>query len=512
MVSLGLILFVSNCILEVLSQGIVTDISQLPILVDSKCAYTPASVGTQYNEFTSSIIKDLQFSSTNGWSVEIYELCDPNTNVQPCISYNYHTEGVRNYGTHSCSFCPYHLDPFWNVHSPVTYSGTFLPMFGPCFDGQPPIQSVCIQHPALYPSNFTGVYHYPMQKPLGLDIWSNSIYGSASTTQPLHLFLSSTLTSWPKDSFNATVNPSQYGLGKTAVNQWLNAVYFTDKATGLKNQTLTNEFQQPYVTVAGVEQWIKWAQLFCSPACHKDARFTYVMVRQSDVDQDPKNYYLQSYVNGASQDNRMVRCTQCPQYAASYDWNIDSAAPYDPRANIFASQCYPWFGAIPKISASGPWMDMTFVTAASGIISPTEVVVVGSIPCPVNTFNRICAHTQEYYSQTGQYGCTPCPPGFHTAWKIGIYFFRHSQFSKANGTWPAGQWYCQPPLGQLFDQNYLLSQVSNVWGNRDLLNEAQGFKELECGYLPEHCVQCPLTNMPPGYHSLMFFLFVLCLE
>ena len=200
----------------------------------------------------------------------------------------------------------------------------------------------------------------------------------------------------------------------------------------------------------------------------------------SDPGKSPELSYLAYYLEQPSGGNELVKCAACPLYAASYEW-YPPEGPFDPRANIFATQCYPWFGAIPSMTPKG--MNMTIIQHTNpdvdGVLFPSVEYVVASIACPVNTFNRICAHTKAYYYSTGQkYNCTPCPPGYHTAGQV-------------------GQWYCQPPLGNIFTFEPL-STVPNVWGNRDLLNAAQGFLELECGYTPQHCLQCSENAMPPG--------------
>jgi len=192
------------------------------------------------------------------------------------------------------------------------------------------------------------------------------------------------------------------------------------------------------------------------------------------------SYYLQQTDQGG---NQLIKCTPCPPYSASYEWYLvpQPEGPYDPRVNIFATQCYPWFGAIPSMAGNG--LNMSILQhnnpLVDGVLFPSQEYVVPPIPCPVNTYNRICAHTKAFYYQSvGQranYNCTPCPPGYHTAGK-------------------RGQWYCQPPPGNIFTFQPLQS-MANVWGNRDLLNAAQGFRELECGYLPAHCIQCAENNM-----------------
>lgn len=208
-----------------------------------------------------------------------------------------------------------------------------------------------------------------------------------------------------------------------------------------------------------------------------------MQVNPSDVAKGgPELSYLTYYLQNDAM-NDLVKCAACPRYAASYEWNLDLAQPFDPRVNIFATQCYPWFGAVPAMSSSTRQMQSRTIVhsnaTADGVLFPMYEYVVASVPCPVNTYNRVCAHTKAYYYQTpalrSSYNCTPCPSGYHTAGQT-------------------GQWYCQPPLGNIFTFQPL-AVIPNLWGNRDILNEAQSFRELECGYLPSHCVQCAENGM-----------------
>ena len=85
-------------------------------------------------------------------------------------------------------------------------------------------------------------------------------------------------SSYPYDNNGNKLNPTDYGLGKGAVLTWLNSVQFINQNTQQVDQALTNAFLNPYETENNVEQWIKWAQFFCSPACHKDSKWTMVQV------------------------------------------------------------------------------------------------------------------------------------------------------------------------------------------------------------------------------------------
>ena len=68
-----------------------------------------------------------------------------------------------------------------------------------------------------------------------------------------------------------------------------------------------------------------------------------MQVNPSDVAKGgPELSYLTYYLQNDAM-NDLVKCAACPRYAASYEWNLDLAQPFDPRVNIFATQCYPWF-------------------------------------------------------------------------------------------------------------------------------------------------------------------------
>jgi len=482
--------FVRALMLVRLTNAVITDPSLLPTFPPTFCSFSQQSQATLYNAFVTGMTSNLTFDANTGWSVVTYELCNPAADVQRCNN-SYQMEAKRILGPmSSCQTCPYHLDAYWTKNNPYTTTGQFNNLFGPCFNGLPSLQTVCMQHPALAPVDFTGQYHYPMQLPLADSVWTKSIYGSPPPVpMPMHLFLSD----GPSSTTDSTQDPSLYGLGKRAVLASLSSVQLVNRTTGQPDERLTNAFLAPFRTVNNVEQWLKWAQFFCLPACHRDSRYTPVMVRQVDIDQNPQNYYLSTYLYSGP--NQLARCTPCPRYAAAYDWDEGTDAPFDPRANLFATQCYPWFGAIPTIvldAQSGlAALNVTYVPPGEEVLSLQSIAVVTSVECPVNTYNRVCAHAKRYYFMTKQvakYECTPCPPGYHTA---GL----------------RGQWYCRPPPGVIFTFQPLVTQMPNLWSNRDLLSAAQGFRELECGYSPAHCLQseCAPGMLPEEFNERWVF-------
>ena len=254
---------------------LVTNQSQLPLWSMTYCSYSQTASATSDNYFDSALDTNASYNPNTGWSFTAYEFCDPSTHIQQCTS-AYHLESYRNLGATACQTCPYHVDTYWQHFSPFTTTGQFTPMFGPCFEGQPSMQTVCMQHPALFPNAFVGTYHFPMQWPFPPSVYSNSDFGASLATIPMHQFLSSTVSSWPYDTNHNALNPSLYGLGKASVANWLASIYFVNKTTNQKDTALTNAFLQPYQTENGIEQWILWTQFWCYPACHKSSMFMQV--------------------------------------------------------------------------------------------------------------------------------------------------------------------------------------------------------------------------------------------
>lgn len=479
---------------SIIIAGVPTGQNQLPLFQPEACDYSGISI--PYNAYTDPLdIENIHFDvNSGGWNLTTFEQCDPETNVQIC-NFAYQMEARRDYMSglsRKCQTCPYHWE--MNIPPPASsFKDKFNNLFGPCFNGWPSIQTVCSQHPALAPKGFVGIYHFPVQNPFTNDIWNQSMYKPPDIPLPMHTYFTNGASSEAYEGLGNTIakNPSNYGLGKAAVQAWLNTVQLINRTTGQINQALTNDFLRPYSTIKGVEQWLKWAQFFCFPGCHRDSRYTRVIVRPSDITDKPENYYLTSQLDAKNIGDGIPRCTKCPPRFASYDWDISNDAPYHPKVNIIASQCYPWFGSIPSIifdPDSGHKLNITYINHSnwfvSGILSPETEEVVGELPCPVNTYNRECSHAKRYYyskNQMAQYSCTPCPPGYHTA---GL----------------TGQWYCRPPLGKIFTfLPFIKAPNANIWANRDILNnhiQNLGFPELECGYILEHCLQKPECDSP----------------
>lgn len=81
------------------------------------------------------------------------------------------------------------------------------------------------------------------------------------------------------------------------MNAHLDTIKFVNKTTGKEDTSYAQAFKDPYTTKNGVEQWIKWAQFFCQPVCHRDSRNVYVTVRLSDIDGNAEFAYLSPYLN-----------------------------------------------------------------------------------------------------------------------------------------------------------------------------------------------------------------------
>lgn len=447
------------------------------------CGFGPMQKN-YYNEFISAMVTNKSFDPVNGWSMKLWETCNAGKSPEDCIQLesHYYSEAVRFIPSTTCTYCPYHLDPVFNQTGQYDNSASWgepRPMFGPCLDGQPSKRMVCLQHHALAPQKLLGSYYYPTQKALSLDVIS------FSDPFPIHMYLKESITSSPYEYINGTRNnrpPTDYGLGKGAVTAWLDKLAFKFK-NGSTDEVSTANMKSPYVKVNEVEQWMKYAQYWCEPGCHKTDRASYFLLRPQDIAEDLELSYLSYYqINNID----VFACRPCPMYSASYRWN-EGFGPYDPRENIVAPQCFPWFGAIPSMKpyedSSGKYylMNMTEKdNINSKVHFPLKDFDVFPIVCPVNTFNRVCAHTKEsIYSNAmtssppaslQKYDCTPCPPGYHTAGSM-------------------GQWYCSPPPGRLFQNRESLQKYPNLWGNRTFMSY-KGLPELECGPYPENCLQC----------------------
>lgn len=476
---------------------------ELPTNLQGQC--TISSLTKYYNDFESAKVANLTFDPVKGWSIIMREICDPTNNAVGCKDSTYNLEGVRSIPPSiPCTYCPYHLDPFADIISQYDTSANWVelyPMFGPCLNNQKSKRMVCMQHHALAPQKFLGKYFYPLQKALSIDVME-SFYDTLDP-YPIHQFLLDQATSSPFVFGQNNRNPTEYGLGESAVKMWLNNLVFQFK-NGTIDTLTTDAMQRPYTKINNVEQWMKYAQYFCTPGCHKNNRLAFFTIRAEDIAGDPELAYLSYYIQDS---DTPTACRPCPQYTASYIW-LPYDEPAHPKLNFMADQCYPWFGAIPSmipsLTSNAYRMNITKISRASEtnpkINYPVADDEVYPLVCPVNTYNRICAHTKaSIYSNAKvlsnaqmlkDYECTPCPAGgYHTGGRV-------------------GQWYCSPPPGRLLVNRLQIQANPDIWGDRDYMTFY--FPELECGPNPSDCKQCPdaaasIGLTPAAYNELFIF-------
>ena len=410
----------------------------------------------------------------------------------------YQTEAVRGNGSTQCLFCPYQNPP--DGPNPILYEEggrAFVrsPMYGPCLDLRQSLKTACTQNTLLYPPTFVGEYYYPDQVKM-----QETVLSDDNNFAEHRLIVNES---------SVDKLPTNYALGRGRITDMLAGSSFRNVDTGLINQTLTNQFFKDYTQLKDAfdqssEGWMLWGQHFCAPGCHRDAQYFNVAVREQDWKN--KSAILQ-YLNRVNSDTTeslaLTRCSLCPRYQASYWWSKADNELQVPIAhlswNTLATVCYPWFGALPQLIALGfstSHVD-THSNETDGIIWPLTSTYVTTLPCDVNTYNDVCAHSIRYYAKVAQGGpqdetqttlltaeqanakarCKPCPIGYHTDGKTGA-------------------WFCLPPPGQLMRNRKMLLQYvdanneSIAWSRRDVL----GY-EFECGYLFKHCVQCPLFQM-----------------
>ncbi len=359
---------------------------------------------------------------------------------KPVDTRRYTTEAVRynlNTGSASdlkCGFCPYSA---WPEEPWVEYRGVAgmrmspTPMYGPCIDGDGSIDNrmTCVQHTALFPPAFCGEYFYPDQTQDPLQSFPNfyhaMVEGPTSGTDIRNA-----------DAYgNILEDPSDYALGKGSVLSALSAFKFVHNRSGATNQTLTAIIQAPYLSLpgeGGAEQWMKWAQHFCRPACHRDSLMQWAEIRPSDYGTDPTLWYLsRRTLLGVA--NKVIRCIKCPPYQTAYSWIAQNAdgtwdpdRPTDARQVLVYKDCFPWFGSVPELIWNSVQQGLRFKgatqlnhsVATDGIYFPPSNYVYLGTPCPVNTYNDKCAHYFKYKGITTP-TCTPCPPGHHTAGQSG---------------------------------------------------------------------------------------------
>ena len=435
------------------------------------------------------------------------------------VQSTYTLEGVRS-SDYQCSYCAVGIapelppTPFEFLAAAGTRSAYF-PMLGPCFDGAAAAANrmSCVQNELLYPPSYCGEYFFPNQI---LDAWAQRGYWNPLF---LHSFVegeSSARDITTLDANGNPLDPSAYALGKASVQQYLSQMQIVSRAdTSRVNQTATDALQAPYKNFPnGTERWPRFAQHFCRFACHRDSLWWQTRPSTSDVLNDTRQIFLNRIDAGTNEQALIIRCVKCPPYYRAYQWGtvLDKNAPEDPRLLIVSFNCWPQFGAIPRLAVSTVDPTSTKLLYANatvsqhglgldGVAAPTATLNVQALVCGVNTYNNKCTHAYVYGGQGVPTACTPCPPGYHTAGQVGA-------------------WYCLPPPGQTIAlapgsatlsprRNVLTlfrdaqTNISLLWARRDLL----GY-EWECGFQPTHCWQCaqyglPASALPDDFNQAM---------
>lgn len=372
-----------------------------------------------------------------------------NVSYPAYLSLSYGSEGVRS-NLSQCSFCPYNEPP--EAPAPPEYlmrgGVRYMPyaMYGPCFNGAASGSMGCVQNLALFPPDFCGEYFFPTQD---LNPALQTPYGDWSPWY-YHGMLEG--DNGPTDISNVdprtqrAVLPTNYALGKGAVQASLATFVVVHNATGVKNATLSALVQAPYASPPGApEGWLRWAQHFCRPTCHRDSLVQIATVRPADYAGQPLRSYL-SRLGPSGEPLAVTRCIKCPPLQAAYQWGAydytydpiqkqwlsvwDTSIVGDPRAQYVQGDCFPWFGSIPLVTvtyvngATAPavkfynFSKVYHSATTDGITAPDSNYVYSGVACPPNTYNDVCAH---YFKFAGiaQPACKPCPPGFHTAGRSG---------------------------------------------------------------------------------------------
>ena len=409
----------------------------------------------------------------------------------------YTLEGVRRNSTTGCTFCPY--DSLPDGAYPTAYvSGAYIaysPMYGPCLDGRKSIKQSCVQHTVFSPPTFLGEYFYPDQV-----YWSHlqALNNLAHVAEHLLVATDSIV-----DQRTLQVKqPSEFGLGKSKMQGIIDQNVVKNKGDNQINATLTQQLFGRYRTTFSpsdqnsVDGWLLWAQHNCFAACHRDSQSQMIKIRPQDWEGKP----LLQYLGRVQSDNSALpdqhKCTLCPPFSAAYTWPLGNSI----LRNMGAPNCYPWFGALPALnpSTSLAWViDKTIPHGAllDGIVQPTtDSQYIKTLPCAVNTYNDVCAHTIQWNTQVynnllgvtendvtqaeinaapSKMTCKTCPAGSHTDNKTGA-------------------WFCIPANGNVFKNRYILNDTTFIrgnwtqyWSRRDRIAY-----DFECGYRPVHCLQC----------------------
>jgi hypothetical protein len=104
------------------------------------------------------------------------------------------------------------------------------------------------------------------------------------------------------------------------------------------------KLKEPY---QGENAW-RWAQLFCTPGCHRDAAFTQrTLASSADFGNNPQFDLLSRFYSTAA--GRVTVCRQCPPgTAVSHIYGVGGIVGV--ASAPFMTTCRPWFGALPRIA------------------------------------------------------------------------------------------------------------------------------------------------------------------
>ena len=428
-------------------------------------------------------VSEWSFSTATGWS-------NP---ISTAENVSYSVEGVEYVTGSGCFVCEYsdsHApSPYWAAiapggspgASPLLHESEHAVMYGPCFDGQPSKPMTCMQHPALWPHDILGEYYYPPQR----------AYDQPTDTDPTGQMRGFAIHPLIADTppFNST--PTAYGLGRSRVLADLATFRIVSLVDSTVNVELTSQFIAPF---AG-DNWPKWAQLHCSAGCHRDAMYTQRIFLPNDpLYTQPKYWALGRLQTGdITNPTLAVSCRKCPPGTAVYSRTIEhiGGAPYNVFSAAYVMGCRPWFGALPTVIpnlAGDSWMmagRLDSFGSAENIVNPSQLAVFDTTPCPVNTYNRVCADAwllRYILDQSDTPTCAPCS-GVGVGWHTGG---------------AVGAWFCLPPPGLVFANRGLLraDEAGPYWANGTQWRRRDLWRfELECGLAPQ-CQQCQAVGAP----------------
>ena len=450
--------------------------------------------------------------NASGYSLDIYEV------KTATRSYGY--EATRWYSSQgTCDYCPYDLDSVasdeWQTSDTVAvdpsstlldqtyYTETRKRMYGPCLTGLAGMPATCVQHPAFFPPQILGEYYFPKQDDQNVDI--------AGLMHTRHQFLLPEAPTGSKLSGGTTPKlPTWYGMGKAAVQDTLSSFSVNWVKTNTIDETATSLARAPF---AG-NNWTMWAQMFCTPGCHRDAAYTLRgFASMADYANNTRyNYLSRFFPNATSAMDRqaVTSCRPCPPRTAVAAPFVTTDEPHSkhPKMAPMATDCIPWFGGIPSINydsaTQSNYIPFTMTALPAYVGFPSTVKEYISTACPVNTYNRKCAYDKlkDFEDDVpSAYGCDPCPAGWST-----------------NGS--TGAWFCLPPPGRMFAAavisalkavpvtNYQQPSTTTIVNGSQWRNRNLWAYELECGTIETDCRQCQALDLllrPWEFNEQMIF-------